>query len=144
MTWMRWSRAPSVSLQMTPSWAGRLCRETWTGWIQALRPVGWGPAKIKLPDPALGSQQFCAVLHTAAEWLETGPVEKDLGMLVDIQLIAIQLCTQVAKKAKGSLVFSNSVASTTRAVTVPLYLALLRLHLEFQFWALTTSRTLRC
>jgi len=39
--------APSVSLQATPSWegvlfflrAGRLCRRTWTGWMDGLRPA---------------------------------------------------------------------------------------------------------
>jgi len=39
--------APSVSLQMPPSWAGvsicfrvgRLCRGIWTGWIDGLRPT---------------------------------------------------------------------------------------------------------
>jgi len=45
--WTRESSAPSVSLQLTPSWAGvlvclrvgRLCRGIWTGWINGLRPI---------------------------------------------------------------------------------------------------------
>jgi len=45
--WMRVLSAPSVSLQMTPSWAGaliclrvgRLCRGIWTGWIDGPRPT---------------------------------------------------------------------------------------------------------
>ncbi|GAB0209146.1 mitochondrial enolase superfamily member 1 [Grus japonensis] len=47
MIWTRGSSAPSVSLQMTPSWAGvliclrvgRLYRGIWTGWINGLRPI---------------------------------------------------------------------------------------------------------
>ncbi|KAJ7409624.1 hypothetical protein WISP_113098 [Willisornis vidua] len=72
------------------------------------------------------------------EWLESGLAEKELGMQVNSQLNMSHQYAQVAKKAKRILAcISNSVASRTRAATVPLYSALVRLHLKscVLFWA---------
>jgi len=64
------------------------------------------------------------------EWLESCPVKKNLGLMVDSQLNMSQQCAQVAKKANSILVcIKNSMDNSTREVIVLLYSALVRRHL---------------
>jgi len=91
----------------------------------------------------------CKVLHVGrgnpkhkdrlgGEWLDSGPEEKDLGVLVDEKLNMSQQCALAAQKANRVLgCIKSSVASRAREGTLPLYSALVRPHLEScaQLWS---------
>ena len=89
----------------------------------------------------------CRVLHWVGairylyrlgeDLLESSPVEKGLGVLVDEKLDMSQQRVLPARKANCVLgCIKRGVASRDREVTVPLYSALVRPHLEYciQAW----------
>ncbi|KAK4816598.1 LOW QUALITY PROTEIN: hypothetical protein QYF61_018646, partial [Mycteria americana] len=95
------------------------------------------------------NKNTCQILHLGQsnaghkyklgeEWLESSPAERDLGVLLDTRLTTSQQGALTTKRANRILgCIQHSITSRSKEVIIPLYLALLRPHLEYcvRFWA---------
>ena len=72
-----------------------------------------------------------ATVHARADWLGSNSAKKGLGIPVGNKPNIRQQCVPVARKVNHTLAcISKSVASKSREVVIPLYLALARPHME--------------
>jgi len=80
------------------------------------------------------SGQSQADIQVGQEWLESSPKDKDLGVSVNERFNVSRQCALAAQKANCILgCIKKSVTSRSREVILPLYSALVRLHLEYCF-----------
>ena len=79
-----------------------------------------------------GGTTLCHQCMLWASQLENSFAEKDLGVFVDSKLTINQQCALAARKANGILgCVRKSIANGISKVILPLYSALVRLHLEY-------------
>jgi len=92
-------------------------------------------AKCKVMDVGLGNPWY--QYRLGDERIESSPVEKDLGLLVDEKLVMGRQCALTAQANHMLGCIRSSVASRLREAVLSLCTALVRANLEscIQFWS---------
>jgi len=137
MIWMQQSTAPLATLLTISNWEVVLALEGQEALQRDLdRLELWA---------VINGRKFnkCQILHQGqsnaghkrslrAEWLESSPAERDLGLLVGSRLNRSQQCAQAAQRANcipGCI--KHRVTSRSKEVIIQIHLSLVQPHLQY-------------
>ena len=150
MIWMTGLSAPSVSLQMTSSWAGvsirlrvgRLCRGIWTGWIEGLRPTVWGSTRPNAGSCTWFTANPCNTTGLGKNSWKAAHWKKTLGYWLTAGWTWASSVPRWSRRPTSSWLVSGIGVGTS--CTCTWHWRGCTSNPVFSFGPLTTRRTLRC